>query len=203
MANAVKLPLCQYSNLVALIASERKQLNSLGSVWFSIWFCRSWGVLAYWLCRFVFFLASLTFAWGPVFERLDCHQSRGDKKISQAGSNLQVWRKRVRSRFSKPFSFYLYFVYLATAQFRSQQWCFKPFHCSIGSWALKGNGWSTSGQKCREHGHLQGENLPIRLKAVAFYSQIPMRQLGKAWVWKGQVVPEPYVASRRSIDQDI
>lgn len=32
MANAVKLPLCQYSNLVALIASERKQLNSLGSL---------------------------------------------------------------------------------------------------------------------------------------------------------------------------
>ena len=32
MANAVKLPLCQYPNLIALIASERKQLNSLGSL---------------------------------------------------------------------------------------------------------------------------------------------------------------------------
>ena len=110
-----------------------------------------------------FVLASLTFAWGPVFERLDCHQSRGDKKISQAGSNLRVWRKRVRSRFSKPFTYTL-FTWQLHSSGPSRQWCFKPFHCSIGSWALKGNGWSASGQKCREHGHLQGENLPIRLK---------------------------------------
>lgn len=40
-----------------------------------------------------FFLASLTFAWGPVFERLDCHQSRGDKKISQAEQPSSLAKK--------------------------------------------------------------------------------------------------------------
>ena len=59
-----------------------------------------------------------------------------------------------------------------------------------------------AGKNAGNTGTFKVRIFPFAFLAVAFSSLIPMRQLGKAWVWKDQVVPEPYVAFR-SIDQDI